>query len=165
MEGLGGKIPYILDGGPCRVGLESTIVGFEGGNIIIHRLGGVTVEDIRKSTGKDPLLNLLHTRPETPGQLKSHYAPDTKLMVGDVDELMSGNKDRKIAVISFRKRYPGVSNNFVLSSSGNLHEAASNLFSVLREIDRLRVDLILAEKFPDEGIGRAINDRLSRASS
>jgi L-threonylcarbamoyladenylate synthase len=165
LEGLGGKIPYILDGGTCRVGLESTIVGFEEGEIIVHRLGGVTVEDIRRSTGKEPLLNLLHTRPETPGQLKSHYAPSTKLMVGDVNDLLAVHQDLNIAVISFMKEYPGVSGNFVLSPSGNLHEAASNLFSVLREIDRLDVDLILAEKFPDEGIGRAINDRLSRAGS
>ena len=165
MEGLGGKISYILDGGPCAVGLESTIVGFEDGEIIIHRLGGVTVEDIRKTTGKDPVLNLLHKRPETPGQLKSHYAPSTKLMVGDVNELLMKNRDKKIAVISFTKNYSGVAGNFVLSPSGNMHEAASNLFSVLREIDNLDVNLILAEKFPDEGIGRAINDRLSRASS
>jgi len=165
MEGLGGKLTYILDGGPCAVGLESTIVGFEDGEIIIHRLGGVTVEDIRKITGKDPLLNLLHKRPETPGQLKSHYAPSTKLVVGDVNELLMENRDKKIAVISFTKNYTGEARNFVLSPSGNMHEAASNLFSVLREIDNLDVNLILAEKFPDEGIGRAINDRLSRASS
>jgi len=165
MEGLGGKLTYILDGGPCAVGLESTIVGFEDGEIIIHRLGGVTVEDIRKITGKDPVLNLLHKRPETPGQLKSHYAPSTKLVVGDVNELLMENRDKNIAVISFTKNYTGVARNFVLSPSGNMHEAASNLFSVLREIDSLDVNLILAEKFPEEGIGRAINDRLSRASS
>jgi len=165
MEGLGGKISYILDGGPCAVGLESTIVGFEDGEIIIHRLGGVTVEDIRRTTGKDPRLNLLHKRPETPGQLRSHYAPSTRLVVGDVNDLLMENRDKNIAVISFRKNYKGVARNFVLSPSGNMHEAASNLFSVLREIDNLDVNLILAEKFPEEGIGRAINDRLSRASS
>jgi L-threonylcarbamoyladenylate synthase len=164
-EGLGGKISYILDGGPCAVGLESTIVGFEDGKIIIHRLGGITVEDIRKFTGKEPVVQLLHKRPETPGQLKSHYAPSTKLVVGNVSELLVESRDKKIAVISFMKHYADVTRNFVLSPSGNLHEAASNLFSVLREIDRLDVDLILAEKFPEEGIGRAINDRLSRASS
>ena len=164
-EGLGGKISYILDGGPCTVGLESTIVGFEAGEIIIHRLGGITVEDIRKITGKDPVLNLLHKRPETPGQLKSHYAPSTKLVVGDVNKLLLESRDKQIAVISFTKNYTGVTRNFVLSPSGNLHEAASNLFSVLREIDSLDIELILAEKFPEEGIGRAINDRLGRASS
>lgn len=165
LEGLGGKIPYILDGGLCRVGLESTIVGFDDGKIIIHRIGGVTVEDIRKITGKEPVVNLSHKKPETPGQMKSHYAPSTKLIIGDVNELVAVNEEKDIAVISFMKEYHGVSNNFVLSPSGNLHEAASNLFSVLREIDKLGVDLIIAEKFPEQGIGSAINDRLSRAGS
>jgi L-threonylcarbamoyladenylate synthase len=164
LEGLGGKIPYILDGGTCTVGLESTIVGFENNEIIIHRLGGITVEDIRRITGKDPLLSLLHKQPETPGQLKSHYAPSKKLLSGDVHELMKQNTGKKIAVVSFRNKYPEVEDNYILSPSGNLHEAASNLFSALRDLDKKEVELILAEKFPDVGIGRAINDRLSRAS-
>jgi len=164
LEGLGGKIPYILDGGTCTVGLESTIVGFENNEIIIHRLGGITVEDIRRIAGKEPRLSLSHKQPETPGQLKSHYAPSTKLLSGDVYTLIKQNTGKKVAVISFRNKYPEVEDNYILSPSGNLHEAASNLFSALRELDKKEVELILAEKFPDEGIGRAINDRLSRAS-
>ena len=164
LEGLGGKIPYILDGGTCTVGLESTIVGFENNEIIIHRLGGITVEDIRRIAGKEPRLSLSHKQPETPGQLKSHYAPSTKLLSGDVYALIKQNTGKKVAVISFRNKYPEVEDNYILSPSGNLHEAASNLFSALRELDKKEVELILAEKFPDEGIGRAINDRLSRAS-
>ncbi len=164
MEGLGGRIPYILDGGPCSVGLESTIVGFTEGEIIIYRLGGITVEDIRKVSGKEPRLSLLHKQPETPGQLKSHYAPSTPLMVGNVQEIIKAHHGKKIAVISLNRAYEDVTYNFVLSSSGNLREAASNLFSALRELDKLETDIILAEKFPDEGIGRAINDRLGRAS-
>ncbi len=165
LDGLGGKIPYILDGGPCEVGLESTIAGFEEDKIIVYRLGGITVEDIRKLTGKEVVLSLLHKQPETPGQLKSHYAPSTRLLVGEIDELMDQYSGLRTAVISFVKKYSRASMNFVLSPSGNLHEAAGNLFTALREIDQLKVDLILAERFPDEGIGRAINDRLSRASS
>ncbi len=164
MEGLGGRIPYILDGGPCSVGLESTIVGFTEGEIIIYRLGGITVEDIRKVSGKEPRLSLLHKQPETPGQLKSHYAPATPLMVGNVQEMIKSFHGKKIAVISLNRAYKNADHNFILSSSGNLHEAASNLFSALRELDKLETDIILAEKFPDEGIGLAINDRLARAS-
>ena len=164
LEGLGGKVPYILDGGTCTVGLESTIVGFENNEIIIHRLGGITVEDIRRIAGKEPRLSLSYKQPETPGQLKSHYAPATKLLSGDVYALIKQNTGKKVAVISFRNKYPEVEDNYILSPSGNLHEAASNLFSALRELDKKEVELILAEKFPDEGIGRAINDRLSRAS-
>jgi L-threonylcarbamoyladenylate synthase len=164
LEGLGGRIPYILDGGPCAVGLESTIVGFDEGEIIIYRLGGITIEDIRKVSGKEPRLSLLHKQPETPGQLKSHYAPATPLMVGNVHEMIKAFHGKKIAVISLNRAYGDADPIFVLSASGNLHEAASNLFAALRELDKLDVDIILAEKFPDEGIGRAINDRLGRAS-
>ena len=165
LEGLGGKIPYILDGGASAIGLESTIVGFDNGEIIIHRLGGITVEDIRKVIGREPRLYLTHKLPQTPGQLISHYAPATELQIGEIEELMQQNRNRKVAVISFVRKYPGATRNFILSPSGNLHEAASNLFSALREIDSLGMDIILAEKFPDEGIGKAINDRLQRAGS
>ena len=165
MEGLGGKIGYILDGGTCTVGIESTIVGFDRDEIIIHRLGGITVEDIRNIAHKEPWLSQFHEHPETPGQFKSHYAPSTPLIVGDVDVLLGSNKDKKVATISFRHAYPGVKRNFILSPSGDLHQAAANLFAALRELDKLELDLILAERFPDEGIGMAINDRLSRAGS
>jgi L-threonylcarbamoyladenylate synthase len=163
MDGLGGKIAYILDGGTCSVGLESTIVGFDDDDITIHRLGGITVEDIRKTTGREPRLELLHRRPETPGQLKSHYAPTTPLLIGDIEKLVNENSGKKLAVISFNREYTGVYRNFVLSPAGNLHQAASNLFTALRELDKLEVDMILSEHFPDEGIGKAINDRLGRA--
>ncbi len=162
-EGLNGKIPYILDGGACSVGLESTIVGMENGEIIIHRLGGITADDIRTVTGRAPEFSLLHKKPDTPGQLKSHYAPAKPLMVGDVDAYIDSNPGKKIAVISYTRKYD-VFLSKVLSATGNLHEAASNLFSALRELDRSEAEIILAEKFPDEGIGMAINDRLSRAA-
>lgn len=162
-DGLKGEIPYILDGGKCKVGLESTIVGFSGDDIIIHRLGGISVEDIKKVTGKNTLLSLLHKQPKTPGQLKSHYAPDTMMLQGNVDELIQKNKGKRIAVISFQKEYKNCERCYVLSQGGDLHEAASNLFKTLRELDKLEMDLLLVEKFPEIGIGMAINDRLSRA--
>ncbi|HLO80055.1 MAG TPA: L-threonylcarbamoyladenylate synthase [Chitinophagaceae bacterium] len=163
LQGLGGKIPYILDGGACSVGLESTIIGMDGDDIIIHRLGGVSAEDIRSVTGKDPKFSLLHKKPDTPGQLESHYAPAKPLYVGDVNRLIHANPGKKkIAVISFVNTYD-VYLSRPLSVTGNLHEAASNLFTALRELDRSDAEIIFAERFPDEGIGMAINDRLSRA--
>ena len=163
-EGLNGKIPYILDGGPCPVGVESTIIGMEGNDLVIHRLGGVGAEDIFRVTGIMPRYSLLHERPDTPGQLKSHYAPGKPLVVGNVDELIGAYAGREIAVISFRKNYE-VGDCRILSPKGDLHEAASKLFATLRELDRSEADIILAEIFPHEGIGMAINDRLSRANS
>jgi L-threonylcarbamoyladenylate synthase len=162
LEGLGGKIPYILDGGACSVGLEYTIIGLDGDDIIIHRLGGVSAGDISAVTGKEPKFSLLHKKPDTPGQLESHYAPAKPLFVGDVGALVNAHPGKKIAVISFVNRYD-VYLSRALSANGNLHEAASNLFTALRELDRSEAEIIFAERFPDEGIGMAINDRLSRA--
>lgn len=163
MEGLGGRIPYILDGGPCSIGVESTIVGIEHEKIVIYRVGGVSAEQITSVTGKMVSYSLIHKKPDTPGQLRSHYAPATQLIVGDVDSMIQSNPDKKIAVISFKKAYPGIYMNKILSPSGDLHEAAFSLFTSLREIDKSDAELILAERFPDEGIGTAINDRLGRA--
>ena len=105
--------------------------------------------------------------PETSGQLKSHYAPHTPLYIGDIDQMKKDFKGKKIATISFTKKILGIDSNyeFILSPKGNLHEAASNLFAALRKIDQLYADIILTEPFPNEGIGRAINDRLNRAKA
>ncbi len=165
-QGLNGMIPYILDGGESKVGLESTIVGFKNGEVIVHRLGGVTVEEIEAALKKPVRLDLNHERPDTPGQLKSHYAPNLPLWVGDVDSLLQVHSGKKIAVISFQKKYvyPEPAFQFNLSPDGDLREAARNLFRILREVDHLDADIILAERFPESGLGRAINDRLKRAS-
>jgi L-threonylcarbamoyladenylate synthase len=166
MQGLGGRIPYILDGGPCSVGLESTIVSFQDGRILLHRFGAITPEDITRVTGITPeSAQTSHQAPDAPGQLKSHYAPDRPLFMGDVDTLLRQHAGRRVAVISFHQSYdhPDVKASFVLSPGGDLHEAARNLFQALRSADEADVDLIIAAEFPAEGLGWAINDRLSRA--
>jgi L-threonylcarbamoyladenylate synthase len=170
LENLSGKIPYILDGGAAMVGLESTIIGFdENENVLLYRSGGISVEEIEKIIEQKviPAPSLLQKNPETSGQLKSHYAPHTPLYIGDIDELKHTFKGQKIATISFTKYIDGIESNyqFVLSPTGNLQEAASNLFAALRKIDQLNADIILTEPFPNEGIGRAINDRLNRAKA
>lgn len=164
-DGLKNKIPYILDGGTCNVGVESTIVGFENDKVIVYRLGGVSIESIEEVVGKKIELQLSHEKPDTPGQLKSHYATSTPLYTGKVDELIRRHKGERIAILSFDKIYTGIpaEQQFPLSLKGDLHEAAAHLFSVLRKLDELKADCILAELFPERGLGRAINDRLSRA--
>ena len=166
-DSLNGKISYILDGGECTVGLESTIIGFdEEENIIIHRIGGISIEEIKKISGDKITLQTKETDlPDAPGQLKSHYATHTPLYLGNIDELIKKNKEKKMAVISFSKNCDDVDikNQFVLSPSGNLEEAAKNLFKVLRKTDELNVDIVIAELLPEKGLGRAINDRLKRA--
>jgi L-threonylcarbamoyladenylate synthase len=167
-KNLFGKIPYILDGGAAGIGVESTIIEFdENGNIILHRAGGVSIEEIENVLGEKIIIGKENSNigPKTSGQLKSHYAPNTPLYMGDVDEWIEKFVEKRIAIISFFKKYNVVpfDHQFILSPSGNLHEAAKKLFAALRAIDELDVDVILAEIFPNEGIGRAINDRLARA--
>lgn len=164
-DGLHGKIPYILDGGTCTIGVESTIVGMEEEALTIYRVGGLSAEDIEKITGIRARYSLLHRQPTTPGQLKSHYAPNKPVLIGDPAQLIYEHSGRKIAVVSFTHAYFNVYLNRTLSVRGDLAEAAANLFSVLRELDRSDADLIIAEVFPQEGLGIAINDRLSRASA
>lgn len=166
-DGLQGRIPYILDGGPCAMGLESTILGFEDGEVVLHRHGAVPLEAIEEVLGRSVQLRAQHGPVEAPGQLKSHYAPHIPLWLGDVDSLLQVHHGKKIAVISFHKKYiyPEPAIQFTLSPAGDLHEAARNLFRVLREVDQLDVDIILAERFPEAGLGRAINDRLQRAQA
>ena len=164
---LGKKIPYILDGGSCEVGLESTIIGFEGEEAIVYRKGGLAVEAIEAVIGSVKVLNHSTSNPKAPGQLKSHYAPRTPFKIGNPIELFNQNKGQEIGVISFTKKYEQFSdeNQIVLSISGDFSEAARNLFAGMRHLDSLNLDLIIAELLPEKDLGRAINDRLKRASA
>jgi L-threonylcarbamoyladenylate synthase len=161
---LGGKIPYILDGGTCDVGIESTIVGFENDIPVIYRLGGLSIENIERVTGKVKVTAHSTSNPTAPGQLKSHYAPDKKVLIGDLDILQREYQRHSYGILSFKKEYDS-SYQYVLSPSGSLEEAARNFFTALRMLDKMPIDTILTEFVPDLGLGRAINDRLRRAAS
>lgn len=160
---LGEAIPYILDGGACAVGVESTIIGWEGDRWVLCRPGGVAVEAIEAVIGRIPTA-AHHVIPAAPGMLESHYAPRKPVHVGDVAALLEKHGRMRLGVISFSKSYT-VERSTVLSPQGDLAEAARNLFAALRELDASDVVAILAEHFPDEGLGRAINDRLRRAAA
>lgn len=163
---LGSKIQYILDGGICEVGLESTIVGEENGEIIIYRLGGLSIDDIESIAGKVSVQLNQSSNPKAPGQLKSHYAPKKPVFIGDVKQLQAQYADKKIGAIVFGEE---LLNQDVLiknlSPSKNYREAAVNLFSFLRELDEMDVDVIIADLLPQQGLGLAINDRLRRAAA
>lgn len=164
---LGEKISYILDGGPCEVGLESTIVGFEGNEAIVFRKGGLAVEAIESLIGSVKVLTHSTSNPKAPGQLKSHYAPRTTFKIGDPAMLHDQYKGKNVGVISFSKNYEQVppENQIILSKSGDFSEAARNLFAGMRYLDGLDLDLIIAELLPEKDLGRAINDRLKRAAA
>lgn len=162
---LGGKVPYILDGGPCEVGLESTIVGMEGDQVTVYRLGGLSVEAIESVVGSVQIQLNQSSNPSAPGMLKSHYAPRKPLILGDIPTLIAAHPDKRIGLLSYRGVCSAaVAREEVLSISGDLEEAAQRLFSALRDLDNSEVDLLVGEYLPEVGLGRAINDRLRRAA-
>lgn len=163
---LGGKIGYILNGGDCEVGLESTIVGIENGLVCVYRLGGLSVMDIEKIIGDVHLQLNQSSNPKAPGQLKSHYAPRKPIVEASEFEYKK-QANKRIGYLGFGA-LPAYFNSgkevhYNLSEKSDLKEAAINLFRYLRLLDDSEVDVILAERVPEEGLGLAINDRLKRA--
>jgi len=165
---LGDKIPYILDGGPCEVGLESTIVGWdETGHAVVYRKGGVAVEAIEALIGQVEVRLHSSSNPLAPGMLKSHYAPRVPMLLGDIRTLLQTHLNKRLAILSFSQFFPDVNPDFqiALSPKGDIREAARRLFGAMRYLDSLPVDYILAELLPEEDLGRAVNDRLRRAAA
>jgi L-threonylcarbamoyladenylate synthase len=163
LDELDGRIPLIVDGGSTEHGLESTIVAPRNGRIEVLRRGPVTEERLAEF-GEVSIVEAAH-RPEAPGLLPSHYAPKTPLiLVADADAFVPapGKRHGLLSWTSAGTRFAEVRS---LSDREDLVEAAANLFRYLRELDNLDLDLIVAEKLPEEGLGAAINDRLRRATS
>lgn len=166
-EYFGEELSMVLDGGECKNGIESTIVGFEGDTPVIYRLGSISIEEIENIVGTVSLKNNEEKAPVAPGMMARHYAPKTKtFLVKDVLEFTSKYPNKKIAIITLDNSY-SASNiiiNKCLSQKGNLQEAASKLYATLHELDTMKIDMIVAQKFPNHGLGKSINDRLSRAT-
>nr|WP_321451254.1 L-threonylcarbamoyladenylate synthase [uncultured Carboxylicivirga sp.] len=167
-EQLGNKIPYILDGGNCEKGVESTIIGFQDNLPILYRLGAIAMEEIEAVTGELTTQNQSKNSPNAPGMLSKHYSPKTQFILSNnITQTLESLKNKKVGVITFnesRQDY-SVFHQVALSYNNNLKEAASNLFSTLHQLDKMNLDVIVAERLPDEGLGRTINDRLQRAAS
>ena len=166
---LGDQIPYILDGGACKVGLESTIVGIEDDQIFIYRLGGLDVREIEALVGPVQIKTHSSSNPAAPGLLESHYAPSKPFILGDLDQLIQDHKHdkKRMGILSLQRVFSNmpIESQMMLSEKGDLKEAAQNLFAAMRALDELDLDLILAERMPDHGLGKAINDRLNRAAA
>lgn len=163
---LGEKVAYILDGGKCHVGLESTIVGFEGEEVVVYRLGGTKVEEIEQMVGPVRVDVNMSSNPAAPGMLKSHYSPGRKMILGNIAKNLKRLDKTSTGIISFKDTYDVPASNLsILSVTGDLEEAARNIFSSLRQMDQKHIDVVLAEYVPKDGLGRAINDRLRRAAA
>jgi L-threonylcarbamoyladenylate synthase len=163
IDQLGDNIDYVLDGGASKIGIESTIIGFENDNPIILRLGGLAVEEIEAVVGELSIKTISSSQPSAPGMLSSHYSPSKPVLLGNIEELVNKHHADKIGILSYHKKHQGYPN-FVLSENASLEEAAANLFTGLRWFETQEIELIITEKVPDKGLGRAINDRLKRAS-
>jgi L-threonylcarbamoyladenylate synthase len=158
---FGLNLAMILDGGSCRVGLESTVLDLTGGRAVILRPGGVTRETIEASIGPVSAANpLIDQNPTSPGQLASHYAPNLPLRL---DWTYPAENE---ALLAFGPMTPeGFATVLNLSPTGDLHEAASNLFAFLRALDTPVHSGIAVMPVPNQGLGVAINDRLKRAAA
>ena len=158
-DGLGGRIAAVLDGGACPVGVESTIIGWRDGAAALLRPGGIPAEAIEAALGGVPLLRpdmqaaSAGDAPDAPGQLLSHYAPRVPVRLNAVT---AGPDETHVGFAT-----PGP---FSLTETGDLVQAASRLFEVLRRADRLGRPIAVAP-IPDHGLGVAINDRLRRAAA
>ena len=165
-EQLGNRVDLILNGGPCEVGLESTILSFSEGRPRLLRPGGLPLEEIESVIGGVETSPVEEKKPSSPGRLPRHYAPRTPIVIERWKENLGAYQNKKIGLLAFRE--VNVSFPFyhveVLSPEGDLREAAANLFAAIRRLDVLNLDLILAEPVPEVGLGRAIMDRLRRAS-
>ncbi len=170
---LSGRIPLILDGGPTEHGLESTIVALaaDGKSLRILRHGPITVETLRAfGSVSGPPAGAIAAA--APGQMENHYAPRTPLVLVQRRELEADfalGPSRKWGLLAFRRDEPPASAVFArteyLTDAGDLREAAANLFGALRRLDESGVARIIAEGVPEEGLGRAIMERLRRAAA
>ncbi|GHV83630.1 threonylcarbamoyl-AMP synthase [Spirochaetia bacterium] len=177
---LGDKVDIILDGGKTAIGIESTVLDLSCTRPKILRQGGVEQEKIEKIIGKiDNQIEKTYEANQkisSPGQLKSHYSPKTRLILHKTNEIISMPFEKKEAFLffddnsaqhwrEFNKNECNIKQNcvFILSFEGDLNEAAANLFDILHKIDSLGFNIIHAEYAADFGLGRAINDRLARA--
>jgi L-threonylcarbamoyladenylate synthase len=156
VEETGDKASAALDGGPCRVGLESTVVGLFDGEALLLRPGGVTRSEIEALIG--PLADPAPGTGRSPGRLARHYAPSKPLHL-DVETPTPGS-----AWLAFGPDAPAGPLTFNLSAAGSLEEAAANLFAFLRAADRSAAAAIEVAPVPAAGLGEAINDRLKRAA-
>ncbi|MCA0152673.1 L-threonylcarbamoyladenylate synthase [Winogradskyella vincentii] len=160
-------IKMVLDGGPCKSGIESTIIGFENDEPIIYRLGSTPIEEIERVIGKILIKNKEEISPEAPGMLERHYAPQTKtILTENLVKSIEANREKRIGLLIFNDILNDEMIHFkiVLSETKNLDEAASKLYDALHQLDNQDLDIIIAEKLPDYGLGKSINDRLSRAT-
>lgn len=161
------RIPLILDGGACQNGIESTIIGFEGDDPILYRLGALSLDEIESVIGKVKIKNTNEISPEAPGMLLKHYAPSTETIIVDaIENFIQNNQTKNIGTLTFHKAVSSenVVHQEIVSPQKNYKEAAAELYKAMHRLDKMNLNLIVVERFPNESLGQSINDRLERAT-
>ncbi|MBD3422394.1 MAG: threonylcarbamoyl-AMP synthase [Chitinivibrionales bacterium] len=165
-ESFGSEVDMILDGGPCTVGVESTILGFTADPPVVLRFGGIALEDIKRVVGEVQIPPHNSRVNASPGRQLRHYAPLTPLIA--YDSPCHQQAGLRKGLLAFCPPQPAALQQYaaieVLSERGDPAEAACNLFAALRKLDSKGLDVIVTTPAPDYGLGPAINDRLNRAS-
>ncbi len=165
---LGQTLELILDGGPCTVGLESTVCALTDREAVVLRPGGVSVEDIEAVIGPVGRPSSGGPDARSPGTLAQHYAPRVPMTLLALGQAVpQPPPQERVGLLTFKPgpMGPAYTCQAALSARGDLAEAAANLFSALRRFDRLGLDRLVVEAVPERGIGRAIMDRLRRAAA
>jgi len=157
IEEFGSKIRYVLDGGKCQIGIESTIINLLNKPTIL-RFGGLDISKINKILKKKVLVKTNSKKKIAPGQFPLHYSPGIPLRINVTKPKMNE------AFVLIKKRKTRSKNYYYLSKKNNLQQSAKNLYTLLRKIKKDGYKLIAVEKIPNKGIGKTINDRLKRAS-
>jgi len=157
IEEFGKRIKYVLDGGKCQIGLESTIINLLGKPTIL-RFGGLDISKIEKILKKKVLIKTNSKKKIAPGQFSLHYSPGIPLRTN----AKKPKKDEAFVLI--KKRETTFKNYYYLSKKNNLQQSAKNLYTLLRKIKKDGYKMIAVEKIQNKGIGKTINDRLKRAS-
>jgi len=162
-EQIGEKVDLILDGGPCPVGVESTVIDLTEAEPTLLRPGGLPIEEIEKTIGQLRIGTSHPLKPHSPGQLSRHYAPQTPVRILE-DQGFDLKIGKKAGLLAFRSPKENLPYKMVevLSPGGDLREAAAKLFSCLHKLDRAGLEVIYAEPVPEVGLGRAIMDRLKK---
>lgn len=164
-ELLGDAVELVLDGGPCRVGVESTIVSLLQDPPALLRPGGVAREEVEELLGCRLRVVPSSDRPQAPGQLTKHYATRTPLRLLEAGEAVAAPAGGRVGLLAREREASGFEAVEVLAPDGQPRTAAARLFAALRHLDGLGLDQILAEPWPEEGLGLALMDRLRRCAA
>ncbi len=164
VDQLENEVSLVLDGGPCSIGVESTILHWTDGKIKVLRWGGLSVDDLASFNIPIEVNTHSTSNPAAPGMLTSHYSPRKKMKLVSSISQTNEIENPRVGFLTWISKSENPKH-LTLSETGNNAEASKNLFSHLRKLDAMDIDLIIAEKVPDVGLGKAINDRLTRAAA